>query len=107
VIAPSVIALSPEGMNRMNQTASASSGSSFEEVVQQICSELEKVNTHGVSLNESTDITSDLNLDSVAIMDLLFELEERYDVSIPVNRLGEVRTVGQLAEEVRTIIAGR
>jgi acyl carrier protein len=33
-------------------------------------------------------------------MDLLFALEERYDVSIPLNELDDVRTVGQLADVV-------
>ena len=78
---------------------------SYDEILAAVCTELDKVNTTGASLSEDTDITTDLNIDSVAVMDLLFALEERYDVSVPLNELGEVRTIGQLAKLVQQIAA--
>jgi acyl carrier protein len=36
-------------------------------------------------------------------MDLMMELEERFDVSIPLNLLPEVRTVGDLVNTVRQL----
>ena len=38
-----------------------------------------------------------------AMMDLMMELEERFDVSIPLNLLPEVRTVGDLVNTVRQL----
>lgn len=70
------------------------------DIVDALCAELKKLDPHGGPLSEATDITTDLNIDSVAVMDLLFALEERYDVSIPLNELDEVRTIGQLAQIV-------
>jgi acyl carrier protein len=67
------------------------------DIVEALCVELRKLDPQGGPLSEATDITTDLNIDSVAVMDLLFALEERYDVSIPLNELDDVRTVGQLA----------
>ena len=77
-----------------------------EEAIQAtVCSALEPFNTHGVELAADTDLTTDLELDSLGVMDLLFELEEQYDVSIPINRLGDVRTVGELVALVRKIMS--
>ena len=43
-----------------------------------------------------THILHDLNLDSVAVMDLVMMLEERFDTVIPMDRLTEIETVGDL-----------
>lgn len=47
-----------------------------------------------------TDIAQDLNMDSLAVMDLMMELEDKFDVSIPLNMVPEIVTVGQLAQTV-------
>jgi acyl carrier protein len=73
---------------------------SHADIVSALCAELAKLDPQGGPLSETTDITTDLNIDSVAVMDLLFALEERYDVSIPLNELDDVRTVGHLADVV-------
>ena len=43
-----------------------------------------------------TRILQDLNLDSVAVMDLVMLLEERFDTVIPMDRLAEIETIGDL-----------
>jgi acyl carrier protein len=40
-------------------------------------------------------------MDSLAVMDLMMELEDKFDVSIPLNQLAEIQTVGDLADAVR------
>lgn len=42
-------------------------------------------------------IMDDLGLDSLAVMDFVMTLEDRFDVSIPMDRLAEVRTIADLA----------
>jgi acyl carrier protein len=42
-------------------------------------------------------ISRDLGLDSLAAMDLLMILEDRFDISLPLNALPEVETVSDLA----------
>ena len=69
-------------------------------ILQTIMTELQKVNEENITLSETTDITTDLHVDSLAIMELVFALEERFDVSIPLNDLGDVRTIGQIAQLV-------
>ena len=43
-----------------------------------------------------THILHDLNLDSIAVMDLVMELETHFDTVIPMDRLAEIETVGDL-----------
>lgn len=73
------------------------------EIVGAVCAELAKHNTAGADLNEQTDIAAELAIDSVAIMDLAFELEERFDIAVPLNHLEDVRTIGQLADLVASL----
>ncbi|MGK7295722.1 MAG: acyl carrier protein [Candidatus Wenzhouxiangella sp. M2_3B_020] len=48
-------------------------------------------------------LTSDVGLDSVQVMDLVMEIEDRLDVSIPVEVLAEVRTLNQLAARLEEL----
>ena len=57
-------------------------------------------------ITAETSIAGDLNLDSLAVMDLLMVLEDKFDVLIPQNLLPEIVTVGQLAKAVRDSKAG-
>ncbi len=57
----------------------------------------------GKAITAETDLTKDLNLDSLAVMDLMMALEEKFDVSIPLNVVPELRTVADLADKIYAI----
>lgn len=71
-------------------------------ILQTIYAELQKANDENIPLTETTDITTDLHVDSLAVMELIFVLEERFNISIPLNELGDVRTIGQIAQLVES-----
>lgn len=50
-----------------------------------------------VTVTPETDIARDLDVDSLALMNIVMELEDAFDVSIPLDRLSPVRTVGDLS----------
>ena len=50
-----------------------------------------------VTVTPATDIARDLNVDSLALMNIVMELEDAFDVSIPLDRLAPVQTAGDLA----------
>ena len=77
-----------------------------DEIFSAVTTALEPYRKEGTSITAETDISQDLTLDSVAMLDLLMELEEKFDVSIPLNLVPEIRTVGQLAETVRRLKEG-
>ena len=51
-------------------------------------------------IDENTELTGELHLDSLQIMNLLLSIEDHFDISIPVNVLANVRTIGDLARHI-------
>ncbi len=66
----------------------------------EICKLLEPFNTNGTVLSGTTDISTDLNIDSATVMDFVMEVEDHFDIEIPLNVLSETRTVDDLARVV-------
>ena len=75
-----------------------------EALMQEICGYMAPLNKSGVPLTADTDIAADLEVDSVSVMDLVMTIEDAYDIMIPMNRLSEVRTVGDLTATVQSLI---
>ena len=57
------------------------------------------------SITESHHLRDDLGLDSVAIIELLFEIEERFKLQIPDQDLPGLSTVGTVAAYVQRRVA--
>jgi acyl carrier protein len=70
------------------------------DTVDQICKLLQPFNTNGTALSAATDISADLNIDSVTVMDFVMEVEDHFDIEIPLNVLSETRTIADLAKVV-------
>ncbi len=58
-----------------------------------------------VELSDQTHIMDDLGLDSVAVMDFVMDLEDRLDVSMPLDRIAEIETLGDLIATLRNLKA--
>lgn len=58
----------------------------------------------GTLICPDVDLKQDLGLDSMKIMDLLMELEDEFDISIPLNVLTDVHTPAQLAQAVFSLM---
>jgi acyl carrier protein len=77
-------------------------------VMAEICHHLAPFQPNGASsIAGSTVITKDLNIDSLAVMDMVMELEDRFDVSIPMNVVAEIHTVDELADTIVKLSARR
>ena len=57
---------------------------------------LERYNTAKHPIVPSTDLAADLNVDSVAAMDLIMEIEDRFEIDIPINLVSDMTTVADL-----------
>ena len=57
----------------------------------------------GQQLSEETDMIADLGLDSLKVMKIIETVEDSFDISIPLNILPEVRTVGDFAVQIQKI----
>ena len=76
----------------MNQTP--------EGIFKELAELLQPFNTSGVELTPKTDISADLNIDSVTVMDFVMEVEDHFDIEIPLNILSETRTMNDLVNVV-------
>lgn len=69
-----------------------------DDIFQLIEQEIKAIKADAPALTRNTDITSELGLDSVQVLEMCMQLEDHLDISIPINRLGEIRTAGELAD---------
>ena len=76
------------------------------EIFEELCRLLAPFNSEGIELKPETDISADLNIDSVSVMDFVMEVEDKYEIDIPLNVLSETRTMNDLIEVVRGRISG-
>lgn len=74
------------------------------EIITEICTLLEPHNKNGVKLSVSTDIPAELNIDSVGVLDFIMDVEDKFDIEIPMNVVAETHTVGDLVRVVQARI---
>jgi len=55
-------------------------------------------------LGEESELVTDLGLDSMQVMRLLLEIEDHFDISIPINVLPDIRTVKDFAQQLEKIL---
>jgi len=60
----------------------------------------------GREVREDTDLVSDLEFDSLRVMNLVEQVEDRFDVSVPLNILPDIRTVRDFTVQLQRIIGG-
>jgi acyl carrier protein len=54
--------------------------------------------TKGISGH--TEIYKDLSVDSLAVMDIILDLEDHFDVALPIGVVAEIRTAAELANAI-------
>lgn len=59
----------------------------------------------GQEVRPDTSIANDLGLDSLAIMNFIMLLEDRFDLSIPMDVIADTETMGDLATVIDTLVA--
>jgi acyl carrier protein len=68
---------------------------------------LEKYNKEGIELTAATNLGSDLDIDSVEVMDLIMEIEDKFDIDIPINLVSDIERIEDLANLVSKRLEGR
>ncbi len=56
------------------------------------------------AINSETDLTVDLDLESVEIMEFVVEVEDHFDIAIDLDTLSGVHTVGDLTTVVARLL---
>jgi acyl carrier protein len=81
----------------------AVSAAAVEEAVREA---LKTVRPDAAAIDGSTDLAREAGLDSMQVMNLVMEIEERLDISVPVELLADVRTLDQLCAGIAHLADG-
>ena len=64
---------------------------------------LESQNKKNLVLSEETALVADIGLSSLEVMEFIEKIEDHFDITIPLNILPDVNTIGDLAKKVREL----
>lgn len=68
---------------------------------------LKRASSTPETIRGDTNIVADLGLDSLAVIDVILTLEERFSVALPLATLVDVVTVDELADLLRASLHQR
>jgi acyl carrier protein len=68
---------------------------------------LKNVSRRPIEPSLASDLVADLGFDSLQVLEVIAELEDRFDISIPLNEVPATRTVGHVVSQVTVLIEGR
>ena len=77
--------------------------SNYDEIIQLLCDRLSSLTTSEVTITAETNLISELSIDSIKLLNLIMEIEDTFDISIPINALADVQTVHELANLISKI----
>jgi acyl carrier protein len=75
----------------------------YQEYLNFLCSALQSQNKRQLLLSEDTALVADIGLSSLEVMEFIEKIEDHFDISIPLNILPDVNTIGDLAKKVRDL----
>ena len=76
------------------------------QIFDKVCELLKPYNPENRPISMQSGIVSDLEVDSVAVFDLVMGLEDHYDVSIPMEMVSDIKTVGELVNAIKQLTEG-
>lgn len=73
------------------------------QIVDVIISRVRELVPPGTEVTPQSSIMGDLGLDSLTVMNFVMWLEDKFDISVPMDRLIDVETVADLADVLRKL----
>jgi len=75
----------------------------YQEFLDFLFSALESQNRKDIELTEDTALVADIGLSSLEVMEFIEKIEDHFDISIPLNILPDVNTIGDLAAKIQEL----
>ena len=76
----------------------------YQSILNKIYELLQPLVEEGTGIQEQTDFITDLGFDSLKVMKLVEQVEDHYDISIPLNILPDVRTIKDFALQLEKLV---
>src|SRR3546814_8703433 len=71
-----------------------------DKVQEEVVKLLHPFNPKEIEITPDTDLSADLMMDSVAAMNLVMEIEDRFEIDIPISLLPDANTLQDLVDAV-------
>jgi len=80
---------------------------SKQEILDQLFELIRPYSEQPIVLSEQTRIIDDVGLNSMKVMELVMQTEEHFDISIPLNILPDVSTIGEFGKHLEQLLQDR
>lgn len=77
---------------------------SRDEILRDVVPILKRLSTKPIDPRADSEIIADLGFDSIQVLELIAEIEDHFDVNVPLNGLGNIKTVGQMADHLASLM---
>ena len=77
--------------------------SNYDDILQKLNEHLKQFCPAEIEITPDTDLINQLAIDSVKLLNLVMEIEDEFDISVPLNALADVQTVHELAHLIHQI----
>lgn len=68
---------------------------------------LKRLSRRPIEPTPSSELMADLGFDSLQVLELVGELEDHFNIAVPLNSLTHIRTVAEIAAEARRLRSGQ
>jgi acyl carrier protein len=68
---------------------------------------LKNVSRRPIEPTLTSDLVADLGFDSLQVLEVVQELEDRFNISIPIDDVPTARTVAQVVDQVARLVGER
>lgn len=75
----------------------------YNDILQLLCNRLETISNTDVAITPDLSLIDQLSIDSIKLLNLIMEIEDTFDISVPINALADVQTVSDLAGLIHRI----
>jgi acyl carrier protein len=76
-----------------------------DDIGREVLAIVKRVSRRSVEVFPQSALAADLGLDSLQSLEFVAELEDRFDIVVPLERVPLIQTVGQAVECVRSLVA--
>ncbi|MBL4788243.1 MAG: acyl carrier protein [Kordiimonadaceae bacterium] len=74
-------------------------------ILEKISAIITPINRKGVALTGATTFAVDLEFDSLTVMDMVADIEDEFDIILPLNLLPDLETIQHLVDAVEKILS--